>query len=85
MSEEGLTARDYEEAITVQDACNLSGVAHSFSRVLEKIWVEARKQGKGTDWVNSHIICKMYVDKLRHLAGDCGMDTFSECELQARE
>lgn len=64
-----LTPQDYKDAILVQDACNLSGVAKSFSKMLEKIWAEARKQGKGTEWVNQHPICVLFVDKMASLSG----------------
>lgn len=82
---QGLTIKDYEDAITVQDACNLSGVVHSFSRVISKIWVEARKEKKGTEWVNQHPISKMYSDKILHLAGECNMNTYLSCERQVEE
>lgn len=57
-----------QEAIVVQDACNLSGVVHSFSRILtEVLWPEARKQEKGTDWVNRHPISIMFSSKIASL------------------
>lgn len=28
---------DYREALEIQDACNLSGIVHDFSRVISKI------------------------------------------------
>lgn len=66
---EGLTLYDYKLALQVQDACNLSGVVHSFSRVMAKIWVEAHKLGKGTEWANTHPIAVLYADKVAHLTG----------------
>jgi len=65
----GLTSDDYKEAIMVQDACNLSGVVHSFSKVVSRIWEEARVRGESTDWVNRHPICVLYADKILQLAG----------------
>lgn len=56
-----------KEAIQVQDACNLSGVVHSFSRAMETIWSEARLQNHGTEWVNTHPIVTLYIDKLASL------------------
>jgi len=67
--EHQLSAKDYKDAITVQDACNLSGIVHSFSQVLIKVWVEARAQGKGTDFVNRHPISVMYSSKIASLTG----------------
>lgn len=57
------------EAIQVQDACNLSGVAHAFSRALDHLWAHARDGNHGTDWVNRHPITIAWVDKLAQLAG----------------
>jgi hypothetical protein len=63
------------EVLAVQNASNLSGVAHAFSRALPDIrsycdgyagptgWV------KGTGDVNSYPIVKLWVDKLASLAG----------------
>lgn len=49
------------DAIAVQYACNLSGVVHSFSRHLTTLWGFARELEKGTDWVNQHPICQMFM------------------------
>lgn len=65
----GLVPRDWADAMNVQDACNLSGVVHSFSQVLPRIWQEVIKEGGGTDAVNRHPICVMYASQIVHLAG----------------
>jgi hypothetical protein len=58
------------EAIAVQDAVNLSGVLHSFHEIVsEVLWPEARKQGKGTDFVNRHPIVTLFLHKLCDLNG----------------
>jgi len=41
----GLTRNDYKRVLDVQDACNLSGVVHSFADIIEKVWEEARQHG----------------------------------------
>jgi hypothetical protein len=56
------------EALTVQDACNLSGVAHSFGKVLDDLWQHAQAAGQGTDWVNCHPITRAFVGKLAALS-----------------
>ena len=57
-----------QTALDVQDACNLSGVAYSLSRILEEvIWPEARRIGEGTDFVNTHPIVTLFLDKLLSL------------------
>lgn len=55
------------EALLVQDACNLSGVAHGFSKAMEQLWDVAREEGKGTDWVNTHPISVVWADKIQSL------------------
>ena len=66
---EKLTPHDYEFAIFAQSACNLSGIVHSFSEVMHKIWNEAHAQGHGTDWVNRHPIARLYAEQITHLTG----------------
>ena len=55
------------DAITVQDAVNLSGVAHAFSAAVSAVWDEAHRTGKGTDWVNTHPIVTLFLSKLTDL------------------
>ena len=64
-------------ALLVQDACNLSGVAHSLSRAVTRIWELARELGHGTDWVNQHPVVVLFVDKLASLARCQGIDSTS--------
>ena len=71
------------EAWQVQDACNLSGVVHSFSRGLEKLWGIARVLGEGTDWVNRHPFSRLYADKVRDLTA-LSIETVDEA-IQALE
>lgn len=60
-----------QEAIRVQDACNLSGVAHGFSRAITALRFALKTEGQpcDTEAVNKHPICIMWVDKLSHLTG----------------
>ena len=59
-----------QTAIDCQDACNLSGVLASFHEIVsEVIWTEARKLGKGTDYVNTHPIVTLLLHKLCDLNG----------------
>jgi hypothetical protein len=52
-------------SIDVQDAVNLSGVLASFHHIVsEVLWPEARRLNKGTEWVNQHPICTLFLDKL---------------------
>ena len=79
-----ITSEDYQRALLVQDAVNLSGVVHSFSEVVSRLWEEARRGGHGTEYVNTHPICKLYADKIVDLAKvrdtSAYMDAYKECE-----
>ena len=58
-------------ALLCQDACNLSGVLASFHNiVMDVIWPEALRLGKGTEWVTSHPIVALFLSKLVDLNGD---------------
>ena len=65
----GLKKSDWEDAMYVQSACNLSGVVNSFNDVIGRIWDEANENKYGTDWVNKHPICVMYSEQINHLTG----------------
>src|SRR5258706_15177867 len=55
-------------ALDCQDAVNLSGVLASFKEIVhEVLWPEARRLGKGTEWVNQHPICTLFLSKLGSL------------------
>jgi hypothetical protein len=70
-----------KQALAIQDASNLSGVVHAFSRCMDVLWAEARTgEGKGTDWVNTHPIVTLFVDKLASLNRTQG-DNFSAVML----
>lgn len=70
MSDDTRTMADLaNEAIRVQDACNLSGVVHSFSRSISRLRVLLREQGReSTEDVNTHPICQLWADKIASLA-----------------
>jgi len=56
-------------ALECQNACNLSGVVHTFSELMSDLWSEAHATGKGTDWVNRHPVVTLMLDKLTQLNG----------------
>ena len=58
-----------KDAINVQDACNLSGVVHSFSKIIGELREIARLEGwEGTDKINRHPVCILFADKIASLA-----------------
>jgi hypothetical protein len=75
------------EALEVQNACNLSGVAHSFSGVLRQLRV--LMPDAGTAEINQHCITKMWVSKLHDLARmglsdpDAFREAYNECRKMA--
>lgn len=75
-----------QNALDVQCACNLSGVVHSFSNDVTKLWDICRAvTGQGTDWVNTHPVCVLYADKIVSLSsggvttGDNYSNAWSHC------
>jgi hypothetical protein len=57
-------------ALEVQNAVSLSGVLHSLNDIVANtIWAAARKQGKGTKYVNTHPIVTLFLHKLTSLNG----------------
>lgn len=53
------------EALAVQDACNLCGVAQSFARAM----IDLGEHARGTDERNRHPIAILWSDKIAHLTG----------------
>ena len=72
--------RDYEDALMVQSACNLSGVVHSFSEILSRLVKEAQEQGKGTAWINTHPICILFAEQIKHLTTSDYFQAHKICE-----
>ena len=56
-------------ALSIQDACNLSGLVYAFAKVVEVVSAYANEHGKSTEWKNKHPLAQLWVDKLGHLAG----------------
>lgn len=69
-----------QEAWDVQNACNLSGVIHSFSSAITRLREIFNDRTKHTDFrfstddINRHIISKLYTSKLLSLSGDLPVD-----------
>jgi len=82
------TDNPYQNALDVQDACNLSGVVLQFAIDMQTIW--DNEPGLSTEDRNTHPVVMMYVDKLaslthRDLVGATGYHYAKRmCEQQAR-
>jgi hypothetical protein len=72
-----LTKDDYQCALDVQDACNLSGVAFAFARFMQKLCDE----GMDTDERNTHPIAQLWVDKMAHLTGTQSQSLSDACRV----
>jgi hypothetical protein len=81
----------YADALTVQNAVNLSGVVKAWADVMEEIWREAREKGKGTDYVNTHPVNVLFASKVADLTRLGSLDSqvlnsaFAACEKKAVE
>jgi hypothetical protein len=60
------------EAWQAHNACNLSGVVHSFSRAMTRL--RALNPRLGTKDINEHIVSKLYADKIMSLSGSLPLD-----------
>lgn len=60
-----MSANPYQNAIDIQNACNLSGVLYSFAKDMHTI---CETEGPGTEVKNTHPVVLMYLWKLCSLA-----------------
>jgi len=72
-----------QDALNVQDACNLSGVVHGFSRAMTELR-EALPQA-GTDEINNHPISVMWASKIASLTGADNVQVFAEAYAQVQK
>lgn len=56
-----------KQALDIQDACNLSGVAFSFARAMQAVCDEASRIGAGTNWKNYNPIVTLFLLKMAEL------------------
>lgn len=56
-----------KEAVDVQDAVNLCGLAQRFAKVMLEL-VHHPQNVVGTTWANQHPVVHLWVDKFAHLA-----------------
>ena len=71
-----------KEALDVQDACNLSGVAHGFARVMADLCHHVQN----TDERNRHPIATVWANKIADLAGahDYCHHAYEACRVLAQ-
>jgi len=52
----------------VQFACNLSGLIFAFEQCVADLAAEAKRIGEGDEWINTHPICVLWIDKFDDLS-----------------
>ena len=55
-------------ALLSQTACNASGLIHELSKIVTRLWDQANRESRGTDWVNRHPVVVLFVAQLSHLS-----------------
>ena len=75
----------YEMALLSQGACNLSGLAYSLAEAMELIWLEAREQGQGTDYVNCHPIVRLYMEQMSFLCRADYFASYKTCQERSKK
>lgn len=75
----------YQDALNVQDACNLSGVVFSFARLMDELCKEANSKKLGTDWKNTHPLCVLFASKIASLTRCEDSDVFHNAYQLAKK
>lgn len=65
-----------KDALLSQNACNLSGIMYSMTRVSDALSARRRWLGEGTEWFNKHPIMYLFAAQIGHLTG-CSMSADS--------
>lgn len=80
-----ITANDYEIALA-QNACNAGALVNTLARLVDKLWAEARANGKGTDYVNQHPLMKLHAEQIHFLASKRDWsEAITYCENKIKE
>ena len=59
-----------QKALDVQNACNVSGIVHTLTDVIDELWaIERERHIESTDRINNHIVVRAFIAKLADLAG----------------
>jgi hypothetical protein len=66
-----------QEALDVQDASNLSGIVHSFSRAISRL--RELMPTASTRDINRHPICLLWIDKLVDLSAHYQNGLVEQC------
>ena len=75
----------YEMALLSQGACNLSGLAYSLAEAMDLLWLEAREQGQGTDYVNNHPVVRLYMEQMTFLCRADYSQSYKTCVEKSKK
>jgi len=79
-----ITALDYEMALA-QNACNAGALVKTLARLVDKLWAEARANGKGTDYVNQHPLMRLHAEQIYFLARRDWSEAMTYCQQKLNE
>lgn len=71
--QEGLTVKDYQNAIFAQSACNSIALINALHRLLPRIKQDIKEktgQDYNTEAFNKHVLVRAYLGQLSFLAGE---------------
>jgi hypothetical protein len=74
-----LTQKDYQTALDIQNACNLSGVIRCWTEMTARIWEDIWASGGGTREFNRHPINVLFASKVESLTEASDFSNFSSC------
>lgn len=72
-----MEAREYQKALDVQSACNLTGVLHSMLDAAQKVRAE------GGTW--DHPVLRLYAEQVSFLTGGSSMESYQQAYKQCEE
>lgn len=64
-----LTRHDYQAALGVHSAVNLSGVVFYFADIMKRLFEEAHVGAHGTEWKNRHPITRLFAETIIEKSG----------------
>jgi len=75
---------DYQCALDVQTACNLSGVVYAFADIMKRICEDSHEYG--TEWRNTHAISRLFAEQIMHLTSKRDyFEAYKLCETGATD
>ncbi len=77
--------KEYETALLVKGVSNLSGLVHGLAQAMKLIALEAKEQGRGTEYINNHPIVRVYLEQMRSLCMTDYAASYKICKDRSRK